>query len=76
MAKRLGCPVFFSKVDKTEGKAQRLKNWMETGWLMMATNVMGVGLDVPDVRGVVHVGAPRRLRDYAQESGRESVTER
>uniref|UniRef100_L7IS48 DNA 3'-5' helicase n=1 Tax=Pyricularia oryzae (strain P131) TaxID=1143193 RepID=L7IS48_PYRO1 len=30
----------------------------------------GVGLDVPDVRAVIHAGAPRRLRDYAQESGR------
>ena len=65
LAKRLGCPVFFSEVDGAEGKAQRLKDWMETGRLMVATNAMGVGLDVPDVRGVVHAGAPRRLRDYA-----------
>ena len=43
---------------------------------MVATNAMGVGLDVPDVRGVVHAGAPHRLRDYAQESGREGVTGR
>ena len=68
--------MFFSKVDRAEGKARKLKDWMETGQLMMATNAMGVGLDMPDVRGVVHARAPRRLRDYAQESGRGSVTRR
>ena len=29
-----------------------------------------MGIDIPDIRMVVHAGAPRRLRDYAQESGR------
>ena len=70
LAERLECPVFFSKVDGAVGKAQRLKGWMETGRLIVATNAMGVGLDVPDIRGVIHAGAPFRLRDYAQESGR------
>ena len=76
LAKRLGCPVFFSEVDGAEGKTRRLKGWMETGRLMMATNAMGVELDVLDVRGVVHTEAPRRLQDYAQESGRGGVTGR
>lgn len=36
----------------------------------MATNALGLGVDVPDVRLVVHAGMPNRLRDYVQESGR------
>ena len=42
-----------------------LKGWMETSRLIVATNAIGVGLDVLDVRGVVHAGTPCRLRDYA-----------
>lgn len=34
----------------------------------MATNALGV--DMPDVRWVVHAGVPRTLVDLAQESGR------
>lgn len=70
LARRLDCPVFHSKVDSREGKARRLKAWVERGRVMVATNAMGVGIDIPDIRGVVHAGQPRRLRDYAQESGR------
>ena len=76
LAERLGCPVFHSKVDGAEGKARRLKGWAETGRLMVATNAMGVGLDVADIRGVIHAGAPGRLRDYGQESGSGSATGR
>ena len=56
--------MFFSEIDRVEGKAQKLKGWIETGRLIVATNAIGIGLDVPDVRGVVHTGAPRRLWDY------------
>jgi superfamily II DNA helicase RecQ len=35
-----------------------------------ATNALGLGVDAPTIRVVIHVGVVRRLRDYAQESGR------
>jgi RecQ family ATP-dependent DNA helicase len=66
----LSCEVYHSKVDTVEGKIRRLKEWMKGGRLIVATNALGLGVDVPDVRLVVHVGMPRRLRDYVQESGR------
>ena len=66
----LGCPVYHSRVDTSEGKARRLQSWREKGDLIVATNALGLGIDVPDVRLVVHAGMPRRIRDYAQESGR------
>ncbi|KAK6218092.1 hypothetical protein QIS74_02556 [Colletotrichum tabaci] len=74
MAKALGCPAFYSSIDTTEGKASRLQAWREgdgaEGGVVVATNALGLGIDVPDVRLVVHAGMPRRLRDFVQESGR------
>ena len=70
LAQALSCTVYHSKVDTAAGKAQRLRKWRESGRAIVTTNALGMGVDIPDVRMVVHAGAPRRLRDYAQESGR------
>jgi superfamily II DNA helicase RecQ len=35
-----------------------------------ATNALGLGVDAPTIRVVIHAGTVRRLREYAQESGR------
>jgi superfamily II DNA helicase RecQ len=35
-----------------------------------ATNALGLGVDAPTIRAVVHVGTVRQIRQYAQESGR------
>lgn len=71
LAERLNCPMYHANVDDEVGKAQRMKQWL-TGQdrVIVATNALGLGVDVPDVRVVIHAGAPRKLRDYAQESGR------
>lgn len=37
---------------------------------IVATSALGLGIDLPDVRVIVHIEAPRNLLDYAQESGR------
>ncbi|RSL82730.1 hypothetical protein CEP52_016890 [Fusarium oligoseptatum] len=66
----LECSVYHSKIDTAVGKRQRLRLWMEQGQLIVATNALGLGVDVPDVRLVVHAGMPCRLRNYVQESGR------
>lgn len=69
----LSYPVFYNKVDTREGKERRMREWAEGSGearVIITTNALGLGIDVPDVRSVVHVGTPRRLRDYAQESGR------
>jgi superfamily II DNA helicase RecQ len=74
----IGCQVYHSKVDTKEGKAQRVRAWQKGGQgsgednsrVIVTTNALGMGIDIPDIRMVVHAGAPRRLRDYAQESGR------
>ena len=38
--------------------------------LLTATSSLGLGLDAPNILLVVHVGAPRTLPNYVQESGR------
>lgn len=38
--------------------------------LIVATNAFGLGIDAPDVRAVIHVGAIYQMRNYSQESGR------
>lgn len=69
LARELACPAYYSDVDTAEGKERRMAQWKEAR-VIVATNALGLGIDVPDVRLVVHAGASRRLRDFAQESGR------
>ena len=40
------------------------------GTILVATNCFGLGVDIPDIRLVVHYGLPRSLLGYAQECGR------
>ncbi len=42
------------------------------GRVIVATNALGLGIDVPDIRVVVHIGFIRnlKLKNYSQESGR------
>ena len=38
--------------------------------LIFATVAMGMGVDIPSIRQVIHVGPPRTIREYFQETGR------
>ena len=70
VAEQIGCTVYYSAVDTAEGKNERVEAWRREGGVIVATNALGVGLDIPDVRGIIHAGLPYKLRDYIQESGR------
>lgn len=52
-------------------KNQNLKDWKEGKFsILVATTALGMGLDVPNVRIVAHVGAPTSLISWIQQAGR------
>jgi superfamily II DNA helicase RecQ len=66
----LGCPIYHCNVDDRAGKARWMKELIEgRHWVICATNALGLGVDILDIRVVIHAGQPLKLRDYAQESG-------
>ncbi|TPX16410.1 uncharacterized protein E0L32_012428, partial [Thyridium curvatum] len=74
IAVALGCTAHWRGVGNAEEKARQIQAWRQStggpsGWIV-ATNALGLGIDEPDVGLVVHAGMPRRLEDFAQESGR------
>jgi hypothetical protein len=67
MARVLGCEAYYS--DQLD-KAGVLDRFMGTSTVIAATSALGMGVDIPNIRSIVHIGTPRTLLDYAQESGR------
>ncbi|KAI1663164.1 DEAD/DEAH box helicase [Pyrenophora tritici-repentis] len=53
------------------GKASMLEEFMGGKQrVIVATSALGMGVDVPDIRCIVHMDWPFSVLDYAQESGR------
>ena len=70
-ARRLEGLCYHRNVGSAELKQGMVRQLREGGQqVFTATNALGLGVDAPRIRAVVHVGMVRRLRDYAQESGR------
>ncbi len=85
LGSRLGCATYHSKVGTPEEKAAIVRTWVSAGSretgkaqpgsqpgsrVVVATNALGMGIDIPYIRLVVHAEPPSRLQDYVQESGR------
>ena len=68
----LQCPVYTSKSGTAEEKAAILARWLENPNqpAIAATSALGLGLDYPYIRCIVHAGAPTRATCFVQESGR------
>ncbi|KAH3208545.1 hypothetical protein KXV77_009630, partial [Aspergillus fumigatus] len=67
MARVLGCEAYYSEqLDK----AGVLARFMGASPVIAATSALGMGVDIPKIRSIIHIGTPRTLLDYAQESGR------
>lgn len=68
----IDCPVAFyhagmhrhdradAQEDFTEGRTR----------IICATNAFGMGIDIPDIRAIIHLGIPGSVEDYVQEAGR------
>ena len=70
MAATLDCPFFHA--DISAYRKREILRELGEGQIRMvvATNALGLGVDISDIRVVVHAGAPDSLRAYGQESGR------
>ena len=71
LAEVLGCSAFYREVGSEEEKRvilHKLTSGKEQ--VFTATNALGLGIDAPTIRVVIHVGIREKMREYAQESGR------
>jgi hypothetical protein len=67
-AEILGCAAFYSTQDEKLGILGQFRGAANP--VIAATSALGMGVDIPDIRCIIHIGFPRSLLDYAQESGR------
>lgn len=67
-----GIPVGFYHAGRTKLARERAQRAFAVGRtrIMVATNAFGMGIDLPDVRLIVHYAAPGSLEAYYQEAGR------
>ncbi|KAF4294542.1 hypothetical protein CNMCM8686_003244 [Aspergillus fumigatus] len=62
MARVLGCEVYYSEqLDK----AGVLVWFMGASPVIAATSALGMGVDIPNIRSIIHIGTPWTLLDYA-----------
>jgi superfamily II DNA/RNA helicase len=60
ISQKLWCPFYHSKVGSPDEKLQMLEFFKNSGNLMVATNAMGLGIDIPDIRLVFTLEVPSR----------------
>lgn len=72
LADLLDCPSYTSESGTEEQKATILAQWIANPAQpsIIATSALGIGLDYPHIRWVVHVDAPMEATSFSQESGR------
>jgi len=70
--KKCGHQADYYHAGRTDGARARAQERFETGQLrvLVATNAFGMGIDVPDIRIVLHIEAPATLESLYQEAGR------
>jgi superfamily II DNA/RNA helicase len=68
LAQQLGCHAYH---HKAVGKASMLEEFARgKKRVIIATSALGIGVDIPDIRCIIHIDWPFTVLDYAQESGR------
>ena len=70
ISSKLDWPFYHSAVGSAYDKEIMLRDIVSTGSVIVATNALGLGIDIPNVRLILHMGSPKSLLDFSQESGR------
>ena len=71
LAEFLGCRAYHREVGSEEEKGAVLTELTEGDErVFTATNALGLGVDAPKIRLVIHTAVPFKLKQYGQESGR------
>ncbi|MEM7410860.1 MAG: ATP-dependent DNA helicase RecQ [Myxococcota bacterium] len=67
-----GYPVGYYHAGRTQLARERAQRAFEAGRtrILVATNAFGMGIDLPDIRLIVHFQSPGSLEAYYQEAGR------
>ena len=63
----------FSRVLTLDKRSKVLSQFSEVGSsirLVIATTAFGLGVNIPDIRRVIHWGLPFNIGEYVQEAGR------
>jgi RecQ family ATP-dependent DNA helicase len=68
LAEALNCDGYHHHAEQKDEKLRRSMDGEER--VIIATSALGLGIDIPDIRVIIHADEPRSLLDYAQESGR------
>ena len=66
----IGCDFYHAGMRKIDRENVHGKFVRDEIQCIVATIAFGMGIDKPDVRLVVHYGAPKEMESYMQESGR------
>ena len=70
VASMIRCKPFHADISPEEN-AKTFKNWVDGKTkVIVATSLLGCGIDVEGVSLVLHLGTPWSVLDFAQESGR------
>jgi superfamily II DNA helicase RecQ len=64
----LGMDAYYSDADLKAEKFEDFRSGRTQ--LIVATSALGLGIDIPDIRAVVHVDWPFGMIEYSQEGGR------
>lgn len=64
------CEVYHAGMDRINRTEVQDRFKSGATPVVVATNAFGMGVDIPNIRSVVHFGIPGSVEDYVQETGR------
>ena len=70
--RKAGLPAAYYHAGRKDSARQKAQDGFEQGRtpILVATSAFGMGVDMPDVRLVVHIQSPGSLESYYQQAGR------